>query len=103
MNIKELEKFFEKFTEDEFLLFEKVENKRSRFPEIHAILLLEERFPPNKKDEFNPNAISCIQFPEIALTFIPHNKMKLTENDIIELIRCGISYNKNINQFEISI
>ena len=46
MNITEI---YDKYGDEEFLKFERVENKRSQRPDLHAFLLLDE-LVPDKSD-----------------------------------------------------
>lgn len=71
---------------DEYLEFEKVENKRSRRPDLHAFLLLDELFPGG-------NDIVCgASHDEIYLSFGCENSEKLTDEQIVELTRCGVRF-----------
>jgi hypothetical protein len=73
--------------EDEFLKFNKVKNKRSKRPDLHAFLLLEELCPA-KADTV---AYACHE--KIYLEICP-NKLakKITEEQVVELLRCGVLY-----------
>lgn len=82
MNIKEI---FDKH-EDEFLKFNRVENKRSSRPDIHAFLLLNELVPHES------SMVSAAEHDEIFLGVSPDELARclVTEDQIIELIRCGV-------------
>ncbi len=73
--------------EDEFTCFERVENKRSQRPDLHAFLLL---------DELLPGSGYMVCAGEHDEIFLDTSADKLfaiaTEAQIIELIRCGIRY-----------
>jgi len=71
--------------DDEYLKFEKVENKRSNRPDLHAFLLLDELVPGtsdmvcnSEHDEFWLD-VNLDELAEVA-----------TEDQIIELMRCGV-------------
>lgn len=70
---------------DEFLKFERVQNKLSSRPDIHAFLLLDRLVPSNH------DIVSCAAHDEIWLSVTPEELEKVaTEEQIVELIRCGV-------------
>ena len=82
MNIKEL---FEKHN-GEYLEFDRVENKRSRRPDLHAFLLLDELYP-------GKNAIiSSAEHDEFWLDISEGQIAVMSEDTVIELARCGVRY-----------
>lgn len=82
MSIKEL---FEKH-EDEYLKFDRVDNKTSGRSDLHAMFLLDRLFPSDS------DIVSAAEHDEIWLD-VPEYKIKtLTEDQVIELIRCGVRY-----------
>ena len=72
--------------DDEFLNFDRIENKRSKRPDLHAFLLLDELFPCEGKSDM----VCCAEHDEIWLD-IPEDA-KLTDEQIVELVRCGVRY-----------
>lgn len=93
MTLEELQALFEKY-DDEFLKFEKVTNKRSSRPDIHVFILLNE-FAPKDYD-----MISAAEHDEIWLDVKPEDIVpQITEEQVIELIRCGIRYDGNYECF----
>lgn len=76
-------KLFEKH-KNEYLQFHLVENKRSTRRDVNALLLLAEWFPRSG------NLISATRRDEIRLDVIEPEISKLTEDQIIELLRCGV-------------
>lgn len=76
--------------EDEFLKFDRVINKRHHIPLIHALLLLTELFP-EKKYIFNGIADDDIVYLYFDLT-------GLSDDLLIELMRCGIDYDEVYEQ-----
>lgn len=88
MNIGELDHLFEKHNE-QYLKFDLVEAKRSKRPDVHAFIVLDELMPPEgiqdligsaTHDEFYLS-LDVKKFAEVA-----------TEPLIIDLIRCGVRF-----------
>lgn len=72
---------------DEYLKFEKVKNKTSNRADLHAFNLLD-RLVPGKRD-----MISSAEHDEIWLDVDPEELSRVaSEDEIIELIRCGVRY-----------
>ena len=82
----EMEEIFERYNDD-YLKFERVEHKRSDRPDLHAFLLLDELFPGNR------DMISYAEHDEFYLDINDDDIQKLTEKQVLELIRCGVMYN----------
>jgi len=84
--IENLHDFFEDHT-DEFLKFERVENKLSSRPDIHAFILLNQLVP----GEFD--MVSDAQHDEIFLEVSPDQLVAAaTEKQLIDLHRCGVRH-----------
>lgn len=91
MTVEELEEIFEKHG-DEFLTFDKVEGKRSNRTDLHAFLLLDELVP----SERGCDIVSGARHDEIWIdTDVSKLAKVATEDQIIELIRCGIRYSED--------
>lgn len=72
---------------DEYLKFERVENKRSNRPDLHAFLLLDE-LQPNTRD-----MVSASEHDEIWLDIDCEKLLEtITDAQILELVRCGVLY-----------
>jgi hypothetical protein len=73
--------------EDEYLKFERVEKKLCGIPDLHAFMLLEQ-LAPGEKD-----LIGCAEHDIIYLD-VDLDKLceNITEEQIVELRRCGIMY-----------
>ena len=69
---------------DEYLNFERVENKRSKRPDLHAMLLLDEICPGPR------DMVSAAEHDVIYLDVSPEALESATEEQIIELVRCGV-------------
>lgn len=93
MNINEL---FEKHS-DEYLEFEKVENKFSTRPDLHAFILLDKLFPSER------DMVSAAEYDEIFLSVAPEQIKTLSENQIVELIRCGVRYSTDYDCFRMLV
>jgi len=84
-------KAFERHNE-EFLKFEDIPNKRSKYRDVHAFLLIEKILP----DDDEPKIVSSSGSSEIWLSVDVHELSKLvSEEDVLELVRCGIRYDSN--------
>lgn len=100
MNLAEV---FERHNE-EFLKFERVANKRSMRADLHAFLLLDEIVPPEPtrgrpdvKDEAS-DMVAAAEHDEIWLeTDVGKLAERATEDQIVELIRCGVRFDDGVD------
>ena len=77
---------FEKHN-DEFCKFENVQNKFSNRPDLHAFILLDKLVPGNS------DIISASEHDEFYLDIdIQKLEKVITQEQILDLIRCGIRY-----------
>lgn len=91
MTTEEMVKLFEKHS-GEFLKFDAIENKRSNRPDLHAFILLDSILPGTG------DMIECSEHDEIMLSIDCDKLLKvITEDQIIELYRCGVRYNSEYN------
>ena len=74
-----------------FLRFDLVENKRSNRPDLHAMIRLDEWFPSNKKQDI----IAGASHDQIWLDTAEEDIEKLTDEQILELLRCGVFYDSD--------
>lgn len=81
-----VQEMFESVSDEEFLRFERVEDKRSTRPDIHAFLLLNDLFP------CTTSIVSGAQHDQIWLGVHESEVSTLTIQNVIELSRCGVSY-----------
>lgn len=87
MTYKQMCKAFEKFGDEEYIEFERVENKRSTRPDLHAFLLLAELFPSDS------DIVSGASHDEIYLDIGAEElAKKANEGIILELVRCGVRF-----------
>jgi len=75
---------------DDYLEFDKVENKLSKRSDLHAFLLLDKIFGDHTRD-----IISAACHDEIWLAISPEEIESLNDGQILELVRCGVSYDDN--------
>ena len=72
---------------DDYIKFDRVENKRSERPDLHAWLLLDELFPNPGHD-----MVSAAEHDEIWLDVDDEQLETLTDEQILELVRCGVRH-----------
>jgi hypothetical protein len=72
--------------DEEYLCFEKVENKRSNRPDLNAFILLDSIFPDGS------DIVCHASHDEICLAFGEEHSKKLTDEQICELTRCGVRF-----------
>lgn len=70
----------------EFFKFEKVANKRSQRPDLHAFLLLDELFPGTS------DLVAAAGHDEIWLDVDDDQIETLTDEQILELSWCGVRH-----------
>ena len=79
-----LEECFELY-DAEFLKFDRIENKRSGRPDLHAFLLLDSLIPGTS------DIVCATQHDEIFLDVDPIVLNEVISDDqLVELIRCGV-------------
>jgi len=88
--------------ESEFLHFERVTPKRSMRPDLHAFLLLDEIVPPEptigrpERPDESYDMVAAAEHDEIYLqTDDGDLAAKATEEQVIELIRCGVRFGRD--------
>ena len=79
---------YEKYGDEEFLTFDKrVVNKLSTRADLHAFILLDKLVPGNM------DMVCNAEHDEIFIDIDPEELSKVaTEEQMIELIRCGLRY-----------
>ena len=83
----DLEATFEKFAEDEYIKFERVENPPTARADLCAFLLLD-RLVPGRGD-----MVSSAEHDEIWLNVDTERLAEVaTEADILTLVRCGVRF-----------
>lgn len=83
----EVNELFEKHIE-EHLKFDRVEHKMCSRPDLHAFLLLDMLFPSNG------DIVCAASHDQIYLDVSQDQMNELTEENIIDLLRCGILYDQ---------
>lgn len=75
--------------DDDFLKFEKIDAPRSRRPDLHAFLLLDELVPGIA------DIVSAAQHDEVFLGVEPKDLApKISEAQVRELIQCGVRWSE---------
>lgn len=83
-----LAEVFEKFNDD-YIKFERVENKLSGRPDLHAFLLLDKLMPGTR------DMVSAAEHDEIYLDVDCEKLADIaSEDDILALTRCGVRYDE---------
>ena len=82
---------WEKVSGDEYSKFDRISNKKSNRPDLHAFLMLDELFPDNK------DIVACAEHDEIWLNVEKKQIESLTDEQIVELCRCGVRYDGQNN------
>ena len=78
---------FEQF-DDDFLKFDRITNKKTNRPDLHAFLLLDEIFT-------EPHGIiQADEHDKIFLDIDEEKSSKLTDDQILEIVRCGVRYSE---------
>lgn len=95
MKISEI---YEKHGDEEFMAFKLVANKTSTRPDIHAFMLLDRLLGPYVEGTGCDDIVSAAEHDEIWLSAdIEKLESVATEDQIIELIRCGVRYDSYHN------
>jgi hypothetical protein len=93
MDIELLESIFDKY-EDEFGYFERVENKFSNRPDLHAFILLDKLLPGDT------DIVCASEHDQFWLSVDIKELAKVIRLDnIVDLIRCGVIYDPYNEQF----
>jgi len=87
MDVSKMKDLFSKFSESDYSKFYKVVSKFSNKRDLHAFILLDSVFPDDKSV-----MISNAEHGEIYI-YIDIEKLSkvITEDQILELVRCGVS------------
>ena len=77
---------YRKYSEDEYLEFDRVKNKASLRPDVNAFVVLDNLFPSDG------DLVSCAEHDEIWLNVEPNELDILSLEQMLDLIRCGVRY-----------
>lgn len=93
MDAKTLKKLINQYCEDyEGCKFERVQNKLSQRADLHAFLLMDRILPSSD------NIISRAEHKEIYFSVqIDDFASVVTQDEVLELVRCGVSYDGHFN------
>ena len=82
---------FEQF-EDEYIKFDRIEQPRSKRPDLHAFLLLDEILPGTR------DLISCSEHDEFFLDIdCDAFAAVVTDDQIRDLVRCGVRHSDDLD------
>lgn len=88
MTLEELQAALD--SDDEFLKFDRIENPRSKRPDLHAFLLLDELVPGTS------DMIAAAEHDEFFIQVSPEALAKVaTVEQVRELSRCGVRYDSS--------
>jgi len=82
---------FEK-ADDEYMKFEKVSPKLSNRRDLHAFMRLDQWFPSDRFDDL----ISAAEHDEYYLDIPIDQLVTLTEDQVVELSRCGVQFDASL-------
>lgn len=85
MTTTQIDELFEKH-EEESHKFERITNKLATRADIHAFILLDRLFPSDN----GADIISCAEHDQIWISIETERLETLTEDNIVELMRCGV-------------
>jgi len=98
MTIEEMAELFEKLgnkSNGEYLKFERIEKKLSRRPDIHAFILLDQLSPKPGRD-----MVAAAKHDEVWLGVdVGEVAAAITREQVVDLYRCGISYDEETGSF----
>jgi len=94
MTTQELKSLFEKH-DDEYLKFDRIQGRTTNREDLHAFNLLD-RLVPYVESTGCSDIVSCAEHDEFWLS-IDTAKLAdvITEEQVVELIRCGVRYDTN--------
>ena len=83
----DLDERFEQYN-SEYIKFDRVKNKKSKRPDLHGFLLLDELFPGER------DMVCSAEHDEIWLDVKDEQLETLDNEQLIELIRCGMRHSE---------
>lgn len=89
-DLKQVNDWFNFHRREQKMAFERIENKTTLRPDLHAFNLLGKLFPVT--DGSYINLISDAECEVVYLSFSSEQISTLSEENVIELLRCGIDY-----------
>jgi hypothetical protein len=99
MDMETMISYFAKYEKSDYLSFSLVDVRTSNRPDVHAVFLLEYLMPITSVLE-PPTLLSQGSNGEILINVTPSDLLnKITEDDIISLVRSGVSYNVENDAF----
>ena len=97
MTLEEMTVLFEKHS-DEYLKFKNIQSPRSLVPDLCAFLILES-IAPTRTD-----IVVCAEHDEIWLSHDPEAvAANATEDQLLDLIRCGVLWDGSVDSFRMNV
>lgn len=85
-----MREWFQNHVDEEHCKFDRVQGKKSGRGDLHAFMLLD-RLLPGRQD-----IIGCAEHDQVWLSVDADDLAKVcTEDDVIELLRCGVTYDED--------
>lgn len=82
---------WEQFSDDH-IEFDGVKSKLSQRPDLHAFMWLDRRFPGGKGD-----IVSSAEHDEFYLDVTSEQIAQLTDDEVHDLVRCGVRYDSTLD------
>jgi hypothetical protein len=100
MTSDEMEAFWEEH-EDEYIRHENItaERRLHRRPDINAFLLLDKLCPGPNSNGYFMEMVSGAEHDEIFLDVSSEDISHATDEDLLDLIRCGVRYSGEYDSF----
>lgn len=94
MTLEDLSEFFEEH-EDEFLKFDRIGDKFSTRPDLHAFILLDDLLENVPFSRGEDDIIGSAEHDEIYLSVDVEKLLTvISEDELIDLHRCGVRYDE---------
>ena len=87
MTIDELEKLLD--NDDEYLKFDRVTDKLSNRPDLHAFIMLDRLVPQSGNKDLISNATHDLFYLDIDVEKLSE---VILDHQVIDLVRCGVMY-----------
>jgi len=91
MTLDEMDELWQKFMDDEYHKFDRVQNKLSQRADVHAFILLDKLVPGTE------DMIGCSEHDEFyPSTDVEELAKVITEEQVLELVRCGLRFDSGL-------
>jgi len=97
-NLETVQKWFDEASEEsKFDEFEKIKNKHSNRPDLHALIMLDKLF------DSACDMISCAEHDEVFLDISTEDIATLTKEQVYELVACGVYYSSDVDSLHMFV